>query len=219
MVAASQRELTRLASGSAAFDLQKRVVADAALIGTTEERWLLASDAVDLLQKGHSVRIWNRSSERAGDAARRLAAQGFKGQIEVATDLERTVRESDVVSAATNSRVPLIHGAWLKPGAHVDLIGAFTPEMRETDDQAVARARVFVDVKASAMQEAGDLLQPMRAGAIGADHVKGDLADLLAGRVTGRTSPQEITLLKSCGAALEDLAAAIHVFITSGPAS
>lgn len=157
------------------------------------------------------VRIWNRNRARAEDAARRVG-EHFKGSVEVATDLDAAVASSDIVSAATNSREPLIRGRALKPGTHIDLIGAFTPEMRETDDAAVKRSRVIVDVMASAMKEAGDLLQPMAAGVIGEDHVKGDLADLLHGRIAGRQSPDEITLFKSCGAALEDLAAAIHVY-------
>ncbi|KAB2848278.1 MAG: ornithine cyclodeaminase family protein [Hyphomicrobiaceae bacterium] len=162
------------------------------------------------------VMIWNRTRARAEDAAQRIG-EHFKGRIEVATDLDAAVSVSDIVSAATNSREPLIRGRTLKRGAHVDLIGAFTPEMRETDEEAVKRARVFVDVMASAMKEAGDILQPLAAGAIGKDHVKGDLADLLHGRVQGRQSPDEITLFKSCGAALEDLAAAIHVYSSAAP--
>ena len=162
------------------------------------------------------VMIWNRTPARAEEAARRVA-EHFKGSVEIAHDLDKAVAASDIVSAATNSKQPLIRGRALKPGAHLDLIGAFTPEMRETDDEAVLRARVFVDVTASAMKEAGDLLQPMAAGVIGRDHIKGDLADLLHGRVNGRQSADEITLFKSCGAALEDLAAAIHVY-RSAPA-
>jgi ornithine cyclodeaminase len=163
------------------------------------------------------VMIWNRTRARAEDAAQRIA-EHFKGSVEVATDLDMAVAGADIVSAATNSTLPLIRGRALRPGTHIDLIGAFTPEMRETDDEAVKRSRVFVDVKASAMKEAGDLLQPMGSGVIGRDHVKGDLADLLHGRVAGRQSPDEITLFKSCGAALEDLAAAIHVY-RSAPAA
>lgn len=162
------------------------------------------------------VMIWNRTRAKAEDAAR-LVGQHFAGRIQVVDDLDGAVAKSDIVSAATNSRAPLIKGRSVRPGTHIDLIGAFTPEMRETDDEAVRRARVFVDVMASAMKEAGDLLQPMASGAIGKDHVKGDLADLLKGRVVGRQSPDEITLFKSCGAALEDLAAAIHVYRSAGP--
>jgi ornithine cyclodeaminase len=122
------------------------------------------------------------------------------------------VRRADIVSTATLSAEPLIRGAWLAPGTHVDCVGAYRPSMRETDDEVVRRARIFVDTRAGAFGEAGDILQPLRAGVIGKDAVLGDLFDLTRGAVSGRATPEEITLFKSVGAAIEDLAAAIAVF-------
>jgi ornithine cyclodeaminase/alanine dehydrogenase-like protein (mu-crystallin family) len=155
------------------------------------------------------VAIWNRSPERAVALAAALAPTGL--EIVIADDLEAAVRRADIVSTATLSAEPLIRGAWLVPGTHVDCVGAYRPDMRETDDEVVRRARIFVDTRAGAFGEAGDILQPLRAGVIGRDAVLGELTDLTRGSVGGRGTPEEITLFKSVGAAIEDLAAAIAV--------
>ncbi|MBA3518378.1 MAG: ornithine cyclodeaminase family protein, partial [Rhizobiales bacterium] len=127
-------------------------------------------------------------------------------------DLEAVVRSADIVSCATLSREALVKGAWLKHGAHLDLVGAYTPDMRESDDEAVGRARVYVDTRAGALLEAGDIVQPLRAGIIGESDICGDLFDLCRGEAVGRRSGDEITLFKSVGAAIEDLAAAVHTY-------
>lgn len=154
------------------------------------------------------VRIWNHRAEKAG----RLAAELDRPSLRVAAteDLEGAARAADVISCATLSTRPLVHGAWLRPGAHLDLVGGFRPDMREADDEAVARARVFVDTRAGACAEAGDLVQPLERGVIGGDAV-GELADLVRGDRPGRESAEEITLFKSAGASLEDLAGALLV--------
>jgi ornithine cyclodeaminase len=156
------------------------------------------------------VAIWNRGADRARALAAALAPDGL--EVEIADDLENAVRRADIVSTATLSAEPLIRGAWLAPGTHVDCVGAYRPNMRETDDEVVRRARIFVDTRPGAFGEAGDILQPIEAGVIGRDAVLGDLFDLTRGTVAGRRSAQEITLFKSVGAAIEDLAAAIAVF-------
>ena len=157
------------------------------------------------------VAIWNRSPDRAHTLAAALAATtGF--DIGIADDLEAAVRQADIVSTATLSAEPLIRGAWLAPGTHVDCVGAYRPNMRESDDEVVRRARIFVDTRTGAFGEAGDILQPLAAGVIGKDAVLGDLFDLTRGVVAGRAGAEEITLFKSVGAAIEDLAAAVAVF-------
>lgn len=156
------------------------------------------------------VRIWNRTAQNAEAAAASLRADGFNA--EATADLQATLGWADVISAATISTDPLIEGAMLKPGVHVDLVGGFTPSMREADDAAITRSRVYVDTRAGATKEAGDIVQPLASGVLNLDDIAGDLHDLTGGKATGRTSATEITLFKSVGAALEDLAAATAVY-------
>jgi ornithine cyclodeaminase len=127
-----------------------------------------------------------------------------------ATDREQAVRRADIVSCATLSRTPLVEGDWLGDGQHIDLVGAYTPDMRESDDTAVRRARVYVDTRAGALKEGGDIVQPLTNGTIGGADVIGDLYELSRGQRAGRApgDATSITLFKSVGAALEDLAAA-----------
>jgi ornithine cyclodeaminase len=159
-----------------------------------------------------AVSVWGRDRKKAERAADEARALGFA--VEVADDLESAARQADIISCATLSRAPLIRGEWLKPGSHLDLIGAFTKDMRESDDEAVRRARVFVDTRAGAFAEAGDILQAIASGAIAKDHVQGELAELVKGH-GGRRSAEDITLFKSVGAALEDLAGAILAYETA----
>ncbi|MDB5510771.1 MAG: ornithine cyclodeaminase family protein [Enterovirga sp.] len=160
-----------------------------------------------------SVQIWNRRPESAAALATELAAGGLAATVSVSavTDLEEAVRAADLVSCATLSTAPIVRGAWLKPGAHLDLVGAFNLAMREADDEALARASVFVDTPA-ARHEGGDVAVAIRAGAFDEGRIRGDLADLVSGRAPGRLAPDEITLFKSVGASVEDLAAAMLVW-------
>lgn len=153
-----------------------------------------------------TVLVWGRTAQRATALAARLREKGFSAT--PVSDLPAAVAEADIVSCATTSDAPLVHGRDLRPGTHLDLVGAFTPAMRECDDAAVLRARVFVDTRAGALAEAGDLLQPIAAGTWSADQVCGELHDLAGGQCKGRRDDDEITLFKSVGAALEDLTAA-----------
>ncbi|WP_029032771.1 ornithine cyclodeaminase family protein [Salinarimonas rosea] len=159
------------------------------------------------------VTIWNRDPAKAQALAASLAAEGLPTR--ASADLESAVREADLVSCATLSREPLVHGAWLAPGAHLDLVGAFNLAMREADDDALRRSRVHVDTPA-ALEEGGDVAIALRDGAIAHDRVRGDLFGLCRGEVPGRTSADEITLFKSVGAAIEDLAAAMAVMAARG---
>ncbi|SSC69404.1 unnamed protein product [Ciceribacter sp. T2.26MG-112.2] len=158
------------------------------------------------------VSVWGRNPANAEKSAEEARALGFDAV--ACTDLEATARTADIISCATLSSVPLIHGAWLKPGAHLDLIGAFKPSMRESDDEAVRRATIVVDTRDGALGEAGDILQPLKAGVISEADIRADLFDLVAGRHKGRSDGGEITLFKSVGAALEDLAGAILAYET-----
>ncbi len=163
------------------------------------------------------VAIWNRTADKAEALAAKFAGRPFT--VRAVDDLAAAVGAADVVSAATMSTTPILKGAWLKPGTHVDLVGGYTPTMREADDEAIRRARVFADTRAGATKEAGDLTQPLASGVLSPDGIVGDLADLCRGGVGGRASAGEITLFKSVGTALEDLVAARFVYraITASP--
>jgi ornithine cyclodeaminase len=152
------------------------------------------------------VLLWARDAAARDARAAALRSEGLP--VQAVDDLEAAVREADIVCCATTSTTPLVKGVWLRPGAHVDLVGGFRPDMREVDDDAVARSRVVVDTLAGALAEAGDLLQPLQRGVIAREHVLGELADLARGTLRGRDSSDDVTLFKSVGTALEDLAAA-----------
>jgi ornithine cyclodeaminase len=153
-----------------------------------------------------AVRIWGRRSERAREVADALSGHDFS--VDVCNDLEAGVAWADIISCATLSQTPLIQGQWLRPGQHLDLIGAFRPDMREADDVALTRAALYVDTRAGALVEAGEFVQALAAGLIEPADIKGELSELVRGLVPGRSDPDAITLFKSVGTAIEDLAAA-----------
>ena len=152
------------------------------------------------------VRIWNRHPDKAEALARDLAGESL--DVSASTDLAADAAWADIVCCATMARTPLIAGAWLEPGTHLDLVGSFTPAMREADDEAVRRARLFVDTRHGALTEAGDIVDPLTRGVIAESDIVADLFELARGEAPGRLDDSEITLFKSVGTALEDLAAA-----------
>ncbi|MTI46098.1 ornithine cyclodeaminase [Roseibium hamelinense] len=161
-----------------------------------------------------TVQVWGRSLEKAQAVADAVtAAFGIKAS--AVSDLEGACAEADIISAATLSQDPLIKGAWLQPGTHVDLVGAFKPSMRESDDEAVQRATVFVDTRDGCTKEGGDIVQPLQSGVLKPGDIAADLYELTRGTHPGRKAPDEITLFKSVGAALEDLAGAILAYQTA----
>lgn len=156
------------------------------------------------------VSVWNRTPANAEKLAAKFAGSDI--EVTVARDIEAAVRDADIISTATISNTPLVQGAWLKPGAHLDCVGAFKPDMRETDDECVRRSRLWVDTRIGGLHEAGDVVIPLKAGVIGEGHILGDLYDLARGKAPVRNTPAEITMFKSVGASIEDLAAAIAVW-------
>lgn len=168
----------------------------------------LAAEAFAAVRPIRDVTIWNRDAANADRLAGELRAAGVAAT--AATSLESAVSRADIISCATPSTAPIIRGAWLRAGTHLDLIGSFTPAMREADDACFAAGRIFVDTR-DALVESGDLTGPVASGAITADAICGSLADLCAGRIGGRGSVDEITIFKSVGTALADLAAAALV--------
>ncbi|BCB21121.1 ornithine cyclodeaminase family protein [Bosea sp. ANAM02] len=155
------------------------------------------------------IAVWARRPEAAEATVAELARDGIEAR--ATTDLEGEARTADIISCATNATEPLIHGHWLKREAHLDLIGGFTMQMREADADALHRARVIVD-SSKAIDEGGDVAVAIAEGSYSADKVAGTLADLCHGRIAGPVEGGGITLFKSVGVALEDLAAAVAVW-------
>ncbi len=153
------------------------------------------------------VLVWGRSLDKAEALTARLRGH-LPAAVDAVPELEVAIRAADIVSCATLATEPLIDGSWLAPGCHVDLVGGFTPSMREADDTAIRRARVFVDTRDGAIREAGDIIQPLATGVLTEKQICGDLFALCRNTTTGRYDETEITLFKSVGVSLEDLAAA-----------
>ena len=146
---------------------------------------------------GIFITIWNRSA----DSARHLADDTGAN---FASDLQTAIGDADIIASATMAREPIIRGEWLRPGAHIDLIGAFTPEMREADDTALRRGKIFVDCRETTIEHIGELMIPIAKGVIQPRHVLADLRDLVNGAI-GRSLPTDITLFKNGGGAHLDL--------------
>lgn len=171
--------------------------------GALAPNLIMAHAAVRPLRE---VVIWGRSADKAAALAKRLDRPALR--VSHGDDLEAAARRADAITCATLSQDPLVQGAWLRPGQHLDLVGGFKPDMRETDDEAIRRATVFVDTRDGACREAGDIVQPLASGVLTAEEIAGDLFELTRGDCAGRSTDDQITLFKSVGTALEDLAAA-----------
>jgi len=201
---------TAAVSGAATRLLARADAGDLAILGSGVQArtHLEAMLAVRPLRR---VRVWSRDPGRA-----RAFAEGesrrFQCAVEAVADPRTAVSGADLICTTTSSREPVLRGEWIAPGAHINAVGACFAAWRELDTPAVVRSRVYVDMRESALHEAGDLLIPMTEGAIGEDHIVGELGAALLGTVPGRRSPEEITLFKSLGIAVEDLAAAHTIF-------
>jgi ornithine cyclodeaminase len=199
------RRRTAAASALAARFLARPEASRLLMVGTGA----LAPHIIDTYTSARpitSVRVWGRDFRRAQTVVDGFTHRGI--DIEAVGDLEAGVRWADIISCATLAAAPLVRGTWLRAGQHLDLIGSFTPAMREVDDQALVRSRIYVDTREGALAESGELVQAMAGGVITAADIHGDLAALARGTAAGRTSTEEITLFKSVGCAIEDLAAA-----------
>lgn len=205
---------TACASGLASRYLSRPDSSRLLMIGTGA----LAPQLIRVHAKVRPIRevaIWGRTASHAEALAAELALSlpevlGRPVAVRAVADRRAAIAEADIVSCATLSRAPLVEGAWLHEGQHLDLVGAYTPNMRESDDRAAWRARLYVDTRAGALKEAGDIVQPLANGTIDEDDIVADLFELARGQQTGRLpgDTTTITLFKSVGAALEDLAAA-----------
>ena len=206
----------------------RRTAAASALAAT----WLARADAHHILDVGAGqvakllpdayrtvrpidrVTVWARNDAQARAFVAELRERGWDARC--AQSLQAAAGVADIVSCATLATEPLLMGRWLRPGSHLDLIGSFTPAMREADDDCFAGAAVYVDTE-EALAKSGDLLGPMSRGVFGAEDVKGSLARLARGQATGRDTATQRTVFKSVGTALEDLAAAMLVEESADP--
>jgi ornithine cyclodeaminase/alanine dehydrogenase-like protein (mu-crystallin family) len=202
------RRRTAAASALAARELAQPDAESLLVLGTGKLAPMLI-EAHAAVRPIRRLAVWGRNRDKAAELA---AKYSDRFEINVVSDLKASVQQADVVSCATLSTQPLVQGEWLQPGAHLDLVGAFKPNMRECDGRALSRGNVFVDTYAGATGEAGDILQAVEEGAFKLSDIRADLAELLGGQRQGREKAEDITVFKSVGASLEDLAAAIEVW-------
>lgn len=167
--------------------------------------------AMLLARKVRRVRVWSKPEGHAVEFARRESAK-HNIEVEVKTSAEEAVAGADLICACTSAREPVLLGKWIARGAHVNAIGASFPANRELDTEAVVRSRLYVDRRESAVNEAGEFLTAKREGAVTDAHIQGEIGEILAGKVSGRGSSEEITLFRSLGLAVEDVASAAYVW-------
>jgi ornithine cyclodeaminase len=164
-------------------------------------------EAIKHVRTLRRITVWSPNESSRASFVREMQPH-FDRPIVAATSAREAVDGAELIVLATSARDAVVHSAWIADGAHVCAVGACRPDQREMDTPLVARARVFVDSRTGALAEAGDIVLPIAEKAIAADHIAGELGEVASGRVKGRTSSSEVTLFKSLGMAVEDVAAA-----------
>jgi ornithine cyclodeaminase len=194
-------------SAAATGGLARADAGDLAILGSgTQARTHL--EAMRSVRTLRRVRVWSRTRANAEAFARAHATRAGGVPIEVCATAEDAVRGADLVCTTTAAKEPVLQGAWLAPGAHVNAAGACFKNSRELDTEAARRARFFTDCRESCLNEAGDFLIPRAEGAFGDDHLLGEIGEVFLGRLPGRVSPDDVTVYESLGVAVEDLASA-----------
>ena len=201
---------TAAVSGLATRLLAREDAGDLAILGAgVQARTHL--DAMLAVRRIRRVRVWSHTQE-SRDRFAEYEGQRHGIPIESVASVQSTVAGADLICTVTSAREPILRGKWIEPGAHVNAVGACVRTQRELDTRAVQSARLFVDDRHAALQEAGDILIPMAEGVFGDEHIVGEIGAVLTGAVAGRAHGQEITLFKSLGLAVQDLAAASLVY-------
>ena len=201
---------TAAASGAATKSLAREDASELAILGSgVQARSHL--EAMLCARSIARVRVYSPTkAHRDGFADEAARRHGIP--VEATTTSEEAVRGTDLICAVTSSGEPVVRSEWVAPGAHINAVGAYTPSTRELDTDTVARSRLFVDSRESALAEAGDFLIPKEEGAIGDEDLPGELGNVLLGTIPGREGPDDVTVFKSLGIAMEDVASAHHVY-------
>jgi alanine dehydrogenase len=201
---------TAAVSGIATRALARKDASELTILGSGIQAHKHLESMV-IARKIKRVRVWSRTPANAERFCNN-EQPGYDVPIEPILHPEDAVAGADIICTVTSSRDPVLMGDWIQPGVHINAVGTYGPGARELDTAAVTRSRLFVDRMESALNEAGDFLIPREEGVITDQHILGELGDVLTGKIPGRNSPDEITLFKSLGLAMEDLAAAHHVY-------
>lgn len=201
---------TAAVSGVATQVLARPEASRLAIFGSGVQAWSHLAAMACVRPISH-VQVWSRSLEHAQRLAER-AARHYNLNVEARHTAEAAVQDADIICTTTSSVEPVLLGEWLKPGVHLNAVGACTPTTRELDAAAMLKSRLFTDSRESLLNEAGDFIIPQKAGTLQEDHIAGELGEVLLERVRGRTSAEDITLFKSLGLGIEDVAAAHHIY-------
>jgi len=201
---------TAAVSGVATRLLAREDATDLAILGSgVQARSHLA--AMRAVRDINRVRVWSPHIEHARTFAER-ESQRYELTIQAVKTAEKAVEGAEIICTVTSSTEPILQGRWLVPGAHINAVGSSVPFARELDSAAVVKSKLYVDRRESTLNEAGDFLIPKKEGAIGDGHILGEIGELLLDKTKGRTSPAEVTLFKSLGLAVEDVAAAHFIY-------
>jgi ornithine cyclodeaminase len=200
---------TAAVSGVATDLLARRDAGELAILGAgVQARTHI--EAIAAVRPLRRIRIWSRNPQRAAALAAELRPR-LQFSIEAASSAEDALRDADIVATVTASPEPILQREWLKAGVHINAVGSSIPTSREIDTATMVAARLFVDRRESALAESGDLLIAMEEGAVKGDHVQAELGDVIIGKDPGRRSPGDLTLFKSLGLAVEDVASAAYI--------
>ncbi|MNO82041.1 ornithine cyclodeaminase [compost metagenome] len=181
-----------------------------AILGTGEQA-KSHLEAMLLVRSIREVRVWSRTLAKARDFQAEMRRK-YDVEIVVTESVQEAVSSADVICTVTASTVPVLEGEWLKPGVHINAIGACRPADRELNSETVRLAKLYVDRLESAHHESGDYLIPLKEGVITSGHIIGEIGELISGNIEGRATADEITLFKGLGLAIEDLAAANFIY-------
>ncbi|MGE5373736.1 MAG: ornithine cyclodeaminase family protein [Bacteroidota bacterium] len=196
------------AASGAAIDLLSRPESKTVAVFGAGAQGRTQLEAACTARKIETAFIYDADLAKAALFAAEMEEKGFVKNVRIAANSQEAIQNADMICTATTSLKPVFEDAFVKPGTHISAVGSYTPEMQEIPAETLQRAKVFVDSRSASLEEAGDLIQPMRAGLFGEDHICGELGEVVLGKVAGRQSMDEITYFKSVGVAVQDAMAA-----------